>query len=330
MIKLLCLLLCPALLVAPVVFAGNTNPPTTPTNEVEIQRATWHDAKRGRDLPVKIYSPKSGNGPFPVIIFSHGLGGSREGYEYLSEHWAARGYVCVHLQHTGSDTTVWRDAINEGRNAAMRKAVGDIRNSVNRPQDVSFAIDELERLNVGKSRWHGRLDLNRIGVAGHSYGAFTALAVAGQVFAPGTVLEDHLADPRVKAAIAMSAPVPANRRRLDESYAKVTIPCFHMTGTLDESPLGETHAAERRLPFDHCNNSNQFLVIFNGGDHMIFSGRGPLTSGQDKQFQDFIRDGATAFWDSYLRGDTKAKAWLTKDFKSALGDTGTFEMKLKK
>src|SRR2546423_15576637 len=66
---------------------------------VEVIRYDWLDGKRERKVPVKIYFPKSGNAAFPVIIFSHGLGGSREGYEYLGRHWASHGYVSVHLQH---------------------------------------------------------------------------------------------------------------------------------------------------------------------------------------------------------------------------------------
>src|ERR1700722_18408724 len=78
------------------------------TNEVDFVRHEWRDAKRERTVPVKIYFPKTGEGPFPVIIFSHGLGGSREGYEYLGRYWASHGYVSVHLQHAGSDSAVWR------------------------------------------------------------------------------------------------------------------------------------------------------------------------------------------------------------------------------
>ena len=66
----------------------NTYAPPVPTQEIAIARYDWHDATRDRDVPVKIYFPKDGAGPFPVVLFSHGLGGSREGYEYLGRHWA--------------------------------------------------------------------------------------------------------------------------------------------------------------------------------------------------------------------------------------------------
>src|SRR5437867_10421359 len=103
------------------------------------------DAQRDRAVPSKIYYPKNGDGPFPVILFSHGLGGSREGYEYLGRHWASHGYVSVHLQHKGSDSAVWQGTASPLE--ALRKAVADPSNAVNRPRDVSFALDELAKLN---------------------------------------------------------------------------------------------------------------------------------------------------------------------------------------
>ncbi len=299
-------------------------------NDVETVRYDWVDAKRDRNVPAKIYFPKTGDGPFPIIIFSHGLGGTREGYEYLGRHWAGHGYVSVHLQHPGSDDAVWRKAAASDRMSAMRKAAADPRNALNRPLDISFAIDQLEKLNKENSAFEKRLDLERIGVAGHSFGAFTTLAIAGQVFAPALTRQSSLADSRVKAAIPMSAPVPANKRQLDEVYARIKIPCLHMTGTEDASPIGDTKPEERRLPFDHSHGSDQFLITFQGGDHAIFSGgRRLLPNAKDAEFQKMICDGSTAFWDAYLRGEARAKAWLANEFKNVLGRDGEFEMKLK-
>ena len=303
---------------------------TAQTNSFVMERAVWHDANRDRDVPVKIYSPAATNIAHPVIIFSHGLGGSREGYQYLGQHWAAHGYVTVHIQHLGSDDAVWRDTGLLKRKRAMQKSAADPQNAINRPRDVSFAIDELERLYRDSPVWKQRLDLDRIGVAGHSFGAFTTLASAGQKFQPGTAKASSFADPRVKAAIPMSAPTPKNKSRLDEVYAGVKIPCLHMTGTKDSSPIGDTTPEERRLPFDHCKNSDQFLITFKDGDHMIFSGRTTRAEPSDEKFQRLIQQSSTAFWDAYLRDDAKAKAWLTDDFKRVLDDAGQFEMRLKR
>ena len=82
---------------------------------------TIHDAKRDRDIPVKVYLPASKT-PAPVVLFSHGLGGTRSGSRFLGEHWAARGYVAVFLQHPGSDDSVWRDKPLTDRMPAMNSA----------------------------------------------------------------------------------------------------------------------------------------------------------------------------------------------------------------
>lgn len=299
--------------------------------EVETIKYDWKDTKRDREVPVKIYYPKAGNGPFPVIIFSHGLGGTRDGYEYLGRHWASHGYVSVHLQHLGSDDDVWRNAEPGERMKAMRRSAANPQNSLNRPLDVSFAIDQMTKLNREAGPFKGRLDLDHIGAAGHSFGAYTTLAVAGEVFIGPFVDGQTLADPRVKAAIPMSAPVPPHKDQLDRVFGKIHIPCLHMTGTKDNSPIGNTPAEDRRLPFDHSNGADQYLITFKDGDHMIFSGRGRLAGGEhDEQFQALIRESTLAFWDAYLRGNPKAKAWLASGgFESVLGKDGTFEKKLK-
>ena len=93
-----------------------------------VTRFDWVDTARQRHVPVKIYLPEKGAGPFPVIVFSHGLGGSREAYEYLGRHWASYGYVIAHIQHEGSDDQVWKGQEHPGR--ALQQAAGDVRNAI--------------------------------------------------------------------------------------------------------------------------------------------------------------------------------------------------------
>ena len=245
---------------------GHTAQPGQYTVETAIY--DWLDKTRDRDVPVRLYFPRTGKRPFPVIVFSHGLGGSRDGYAYLGRHWASYGYVSVHLQHKGSDTSVWKG--NPQPMESMRQAAADLRNSVNRVADVRFAIDQLTKLQRESGSLGGRLDLTRLGMAGHSFGGWTTLAIAGEIFITPGGREIAVGDPRVKAAIAMSAPVPRNKEQLDKAFAGIRIPCLHMTGTLDDSPIGETKAAERRLPFDHIRSADQYLITFIGGDHIDF------------------------------------------------------------
>ena len=76
---------------------------------VDSIRLEWTDTQRNRKIPVKIHFPKSRDQVCPVIIFSHCLGGSREGYGYLARYWSQYGYVCVHPQHPGSDVSIWQN-----------------------------------------------------------------------------------------------------------------------------------------------------------------------------------------------------------------------------
>ena len=64
---------------------------------IEIQ-----SSHEGRDIPLLISLPRK-NGLLPVILFSHGLGGSRNGYKYVRTNWTRRGYATIFLQHPGSD-----------------------------------------------------------------------------------------------------------------------------------------------------------------------------------------------------------------------------------
>ncbi len=299
--------------------------------EVETVLYEWTDATRNRQVPVKIYFPKTGQGPYPVIIFSHGLGGSRDGYEYLGRYWASYGYVSVHVQHLGSDEAVWKGEAQPLK--SMAAAAADPANAVNRPLDIRFAIDQMAKLAKDEAPLKGRLDMDRVGMAGHSFGAYTTLAVSGEVFVTPQGRELSLPDPRIKAAIAMSSPVPKDHAILDKAFGSIRIPVFHMTGTKDDSPIGDTKAADRRLPFDHSSGSEQYLLTFEGGDHMVFSGRGRLALGgeKDAEFQGLIRMASLAFWDAYLKGDAKANAWLAGGgFEKALGKDGTFEHKAPK
>ena len=98
---------------------------------------TVKDAKRNRELPIRVYQPpkESGTELAQVVIFSHGLGGTREGSPFLGKHWSARGYIAVFVQHPGSDDSVWKDLPLATRMAAMQEAAS-VKNSLLRMQDV--------------------------------------------------------------------------------------------------------------------------------------------------------------------------------------------------
>jgi predicted dienelactone hydrolase len=285
----------------------------------------WYDAVRGRNVPARIYYPSGSSTveKFPAIIFSTGLGRSRDDCAYLGRHWASCGYVSVHVQHKGSDEAVRQGSLRPKKE--LQHAFYSPQNIRNRPMDLIFVIDQLEQMHRTGSTPGDRIDLARIGVSGHDFGAQTVLALAGQVL-PGQLT---ITDPRVKAVVAMSSPVPLGQVPLDQAYANISRPCLHITGTADNSIVGTTQASQRRLPFDHTSGADQYLVTLYGADHMTYSGHArAANAGYDAMFHRLIAECSAVFWDAYLKDDAGARAWLTGNrIQAHLGGAGWVEQK---
>ena len=287
-----------------------------------IADVSWFDAERSRSIPVRIYYPTSNFERFPVIVFSTGLGRSREDCAYLGRHWAGCGYVSVFVQHPGSDES--QRGLRPRKD--LQRAFYNPSNVRNRPMDLIFVLDQLEQIARDDSSLGNRLDMTRVGAAGHDFGAQTVLALAGQVL-PGQLT---FREPRVKAVLAMSSPVPLGQVPLSEAYAGISLPCLHITGTADNSIVGTTQAYQRRLPFDHVSAADQFLITLNGADHMTYSGHARrANAGNDAMFQRLIAESSAAFWDAYLKQSGAAKSWLAgTGIKHHLGGAGWVEEKL--
>jgi len=289
----------------------------------------WQDRERQRDLPVKIYFPQSGTAPYPVVIFSHGLGGSREAAVYLGDYWSKHGYFCVFVQHAGSDEGVWRPVVAQGREGIMQrmKAAANGQNLVDRVRDIKFVLDQLEERNQKDPAFKDRLDLSKVAVAGHSFGAGTALAVAGQNF--GLAGKNVLSkDDRIKAAIYLCPPVTGKLPPV-QAYGSIAIPGLLLTGTEDNSPIRDTKAEDRRIPFDGMQSPHQYLVNFIGADHATFGGRSfRAPKDGDEKYHEMIEEVTTKFLDASLKGDTSAWKWLDAGgINSYLASAAKFERK---
>ncbi len=310
--------------------------------EVGTAEAAWKDSGRDVAVPVRVYFPKelgAVQGKLPVIVFSHGLGGSREGYAIWSKQWASHGYVVVNPTHVGSDTSVLSGGL------ASAAAAANLENAVRRVQDVGFVLDMMEKVNAGDAKMlggdaglaglKGKLDLGHVGMAGHSFGAVTTVMAAGEASEVGGV-KRTLVDKRITAAVAMS-PQPALRGSQDVAFGSIAVPMFYITGTEDDSPIGEVRAADRRVPFDHTKSAGTLLVTFTGAVHMSFA---PSETGEvigerlrlrpaaEGAIQAAIKAGTTAFWDAHLKGDAAAAAWLEKEYAGTV-KVGKVEIKSK-
>lgn len=267
------------------------------------------DERRGRRIPVRVFLPADASAPCPVVLFSHGLGGSREGCGYLGDHWSGRGYAAVFLQHPGSDTAVWQDAPPARRLATLRDAAS-LANFRLRVEDVAAVLDALTAWNRDEDHpLAGRLDLDRVGIAGHSFGAQTAQAVSGQSY---PLVGRRFTDPRIKAAVIMSPGTPQGRRDPGDAFADVAIPWLLMTGTKDTAAIGGQSVESRLAVFPALPEGLAYELVLHAAEHSAFTDRA-LPGDREPRNPNHHRAIlalSTAFWDAFLRDDAGARAWL--------------------
>lgn len=144
-------------------------------NPRKIKTETWflEDVERDRKFYALVYQPQELVGEnIPVIVISHGLASDPASKSKLAEHLAGYGFFVIAPQHSGSDIE-YLEGFIEGYN----RQVSGLNEFIDRPLDITFTLDELERRNA--TDFAGRLDVKNVGIYGHSYGGYTALAVAG-------------------------------------------------------------------------------------------------------------------------------------------------------
>ena len=241
------------------------------------------DADRQRPVPARLYLPHqaSPERPVPLIVFSHGLGGSRMGYSYLARHWANAGMASLHPQHVGSDNSVWRgnplEVLQRLQTAAQESE------ALARVLDLRFALNHVLASDQGSL-----FNASSIAVAGHSYGANTAMLIAGARVNTGNPSLTELRDLRIKAAILISAPPLIGQGPARQVLGTVNLPTLHITSLADTINLpGYRSTVEDRIAiFNAMTQSPRTLAVYNTGGHSIFTDRttrsGPETSARIK------------------------------------------------
>lgn len=286
---------------------------------------------------VELYIPEGLSQPAPVVVISHGLGSDPKGFAYLGEHLASHGFVAVLPQHIGSDA-VMRQALLLG----IARSSIDRREFVDRPLDVKYTLDELERLS--RSELAGKMNLQQVAVIGHSFGGYTALALAGAKFNQARIAQEcnnqqislnasyflqclavdlppvteDLSDPRIKAAIALN---PLTSIVFGpEGMGDIKIPTLILGGSAD---IIASVVEEQIQPFIWMNNPEKYLSVIIKSGHAAadqFDGTdqepqpntlGFLLSGSDpKLARDYIKGLSLVFIQAYLNGRSEYKGFL--------------------
>jgi fermentation-respiration switch protein FrsA (DUF1100 family) len=240
-----------------------------------------------RTLPTRVWYPTdatpggdaiagapvaTGGGLFPLVVFSHGFGANALVYTGVAEEIASHGYVVAAPTYP-----LTNNQAPGGRNTL------DV---VNQPGDVSFVIDEV----IAADEIGAIVDAERLGVAGHSLGAVTSLAVA---------LNDCCLDDRIDAAVSWAG---LTRSLAGSDPFATDVPVLLIHGT-DDGVIpyqSSTEAYAGAAP-------PKFFITLRNGDHYD-----AYLDGANVQAP--IAENATIdFFDRYLKGDDGALARLERD-----------------
>jgi predicted dienelactone hydrolase len=314
----------------------------------------WADQARtpNRTIPVRMFVPEVKAEPgaaadakpskLPVIIFSPGLGASRITYAYFARHLASNGYIVIVPSHPGSDTAAAVEWIRQHGEAPARggspatrlrarnnadgndpntddrpggwllTSINDPDNLRERPRDISFIISKIPTHAV-----LGPIaNMSQIGVGGHSFGAYTAMAIGGmRVDLPESHggAKQSFRDPRVRAVLPMSPEGAGAMGIVPGAWDSFRVPALFLTGTRDYGAGGRS-ASWRRQAFEGVHGFfDYYLITLDGAGHMTF-GRpeGVVASKSDASHAALIRSLGTAFFDAYVRDNDAAKDWIRK------------------
>lgn len=229
-----------------------------------IPEEVLRDTQRNKDVPFAIHYPTR-PGPHPLILFSHGFGGSHRTYVALASYWASQGYVVITPSHADGGR---RRDVRRTEDLWESQTPAEWRD---RARDLTLFLDQLDELERRYSELQGKIDRTRVGAGGHSYGAFTAMLLGGVRTFPGAT---SYADPRVKAVVALSPQGPSDVRGLTaESWRELRTPALFMTGGRDAGAT-ETETPEwRRQAFELSPAGDKWLVVLEGARHGSFTGR---------------------------------------------------------
>ena len=275
---------------------------------------TLRDAARGKDLAYKVSYPE-GDGPYPLIVFSHGFGGNKDAFATIARHWAGSGYVVI--QPTHADGLGRRDGDRTAAGGRPgRPGAGGLLAGLNDPDrvadrvaDLVLVLDSFAEIEKAAPGLEGRINAKRIGVGGHSFGAYTAMLIGGVTVDLGGEQGRSFRDPRVTCILPVSAQGTGQQGLTERSWAGLTIPMMTITGTRDRG-VGGQGVDWRKEPYRFSPPGSKYLVVIDGANHLSFGGGlGPRGSA----VTDVVKLTSTLFWDAFLKDSEPARAYLQSD-----------------
>ena len=270
----------------------------------------------GDDVAVRVSAPVSGEA-LPVVVFSHGYGGSLDKYAPLADFWAAHGFVVVQPTHLDSRPHAWRARID----------------------DLKLVLDELDALVGAVPGLAGRVDGTRVAVAGHSWGAQTASTLLGaRVLDASGTPGDDFADKRVTAGVLLSltgtgeslTPFAAeNFPFMYPEFSDLTMPALIVTGDKDQSQLSTRGPDWFTDAYRMSPGARHLLTLF-GGEHSlggIVGYASAETTDEDPERVALIQRVTTAYLRTALGVDAESFAAVRAEVEQSPASVGRIDSK---
>lgn len=290
----------------------------------EIETFILYPADKSQGTPAMRSSPILRDGPpdlsgapYPLVIYSHGGGGTAGDFLDTMVYLASQGYVVVAPQHHDTDEAF----------VAYEY--------VDRPLDIMVVMNELAALNEGDGDLAGMVDSNNVGLMGWSLGAEAVFQMLGLLsdpvhyetwcaehpdVKPGECTDERpdvvtayraqlglqnmadgtwapFGDERIHAVLAIdpcSFPLTS-----EDSLAAVTTPTMILHGTLDNICEYEGNAVGT---YSHLGTEDRYLISLVNGSHSAVH-----------DHQGISQHFATAFFGRYLKGDMTFAPYLSQE-----------------
>jgi len=279
--------------------------------------AVWYPTV-ARPGPYHYGGPTSGNiavdaapfaerGPYPLLVFSHGYGGSGIGAVFLTEVLASRGWVVAAPDHHDRHSAVrirTPQVKDYDRLGLLRHAMQIAASGREDRGEYLYRLDEIELVMdrmLTSEPFKNILDTGRIAVGGHSFGGFTALGVCGAI-------QERL-DPRIKAILLFSTGAGGYLFNEDE-LSSVRIPSMLFLGEKEKDKLRGRDMTMSEIADKIYRNMPppKYFLEVKGANHLSFNNRFTdrravrFLSENDEQLFDVIRRYSIAFLEKYVGG----------------------------
>jgi predicted dienelactone hydrolase len=292
------------------------------------------DQTRDRRLPVDLYLPTSPTSS-PLIVISHGVASDRFAFVYLAQHLASYGFAVAALEHPGSNAQRFQQYF------AGLAGPPEPAELINRPLDVKFVLNELQRLEKSDPRMQGKLNFQQVGAFGHSYGGYTVFTLAGAKINFEQIRKDcnpnkslnlsvllqcranelkpanySLKDDRIKAVFAINPFVSSIFA--ESEVRQIKLPFMVVGGSQD---IVTPTVPEQIRPFTWLGSKNKYLAIIENATHFTALAEPtpendvlpvpPALLGPDrKHAYSYLNALSVAFFETYLLNRPEYQVYL--------------------